>query len=96
MWPWSTAAIRHPLWWRARPGSTSEPYWGWYWYYDMPVDVADGGVPEKMVAPPWMPTYYPADNTFVAGGLLALRCYDDDFDLTFGGEGPRRRGLGAG
>jgi hypothetical protein len=69
-----------------------EPYSGWYWDY-MPMRTGDDAVfAEKSLFAPWIPWWYPDNSTFVAGDILALRCFSDDFDSVFGDE-PAVQGL---
>jgi len=67
-----------------------EPYWGWYWYDDMPGAIEGGAVPQAKRL--WIPWWYPSNNTFVVGDVLALRCYSDSFDTVFG-DGHAEQGL---
>jgi len=64
------------------------PYWGGWWWRDMPglplVDVAMDGDTKSMIAPWYWWPYDTGDTTFVLGDVLALRCWDAEYDSTFG------------
>ncbi len=80
-----------------------QPYWGWYWYYDiLPVRAGkdDGAAESPGWAPgaggkriaigmPWF--WWPAeDTTFLCGNALALRCAASNYDVQYGPAAPQQ------
>ena len=65
-----------------------EPYWGGWWWRDMPgVPLFDASVDagtKSMIAPWYWWPHDAGDTTFVLGDVLALRCGRSDYDSVFG------------
>lgn len=71
----------------------TQPYWGWYWYYDiMPMRAAAEDSPGGKQLGYMMPWYWwPAeDTTFLAGNALALRCSGGPYDVQYGPSNPQQ------